>query len=286
MAQRRQAWVKLLQDAGYTPRFISSEQIERGEFKEVRVLVLPDSVALSEGECDGINAFLKTYGKIVTGNGGSGVFDSHGRWQLERPGFELDSNRTWTIWGVSSRIRADGGGSVGGGFDDWDIGEYVGDRTKPPLASRYPKHVRSIRDQVPLTVRLRPTSETAKVWPPAENIELPGDPPSATHDLGLAVRTHRYKLGAARLLAFERNIVWQMGEDLKQRGGNEALEKPVTFEATLAAPGYVYELRTGRALGRVEKFQVVLDPWQPALYAVTPEPIEGDVVAKLSAHPR
>ena len=36
-----------------------------------------------------------------------------------------------------------------------------------------------------------------------------------------------------------------MSEDLKQRGGNEALEKPVIFDAQLAAPAHAYDLRSG-----------------------------------------
>ena len=102
------------------------------------------------------------------------------------------------------------------------------------------------------------------------------------------IRTHRYHLGPARLLAFERNIVWQMGEDLKQAGGNEALEKPVTFEAKLPAKAHVYDLRSGKYLGEVASIPVTLDPWQPSLFALTKTKLpDGDIVTALeNAVPR
>ena len=81
-------------------------------------------------------------------------------------------------------------------------------------------------------------------------------------------RVHRFKLGDARLLAFERNISYHMSEDLKQAGGNEALEKPVTLEATLAAPAHVYDLRALQYLGRTDRLRFTLDPWQPSLFAL------------------
>ncbi len=229
MAQRRQAWVKALQDFGYTPQFISSEQLKRGDFQKLEVIIYQDSLAMSEGERVPRHQVVDDL---------MGIWDEHGKLRVDRIRSTPSAPKTPDAPdAVSDKIAG-----------------YLERRTKgeggPPFPSR-----------IALAFR-RPV-----IVPPE-----------------LCIRTHRYKLGGtARLLAFERNIVWQMGEDLKQRGGNEALEKPVTFEATLAAPGYVYELRTGRALGKVDKFTVALDPWQPALYAVTPEPVEGDVVAKLSA---
>ena len=96
------------------------------------------------------------------------------------------------------------------------------------------------------------------------------------------VQTHRYTLGKARLVAFERNVNYTMTEDLRQGGGNEGLEKPITFDAELPSPAHAYELRTGKYLGHLSKLPVALDPWQPALFALTAEKLpEGDVVTRL-----
>jgi Beta-galactosidase len=99
-------------------------------------------------------------------------------------------------------------------------------------------------------------------------------------------RVFRYTISHGELLAFERNIDYQMSEDLKQKGGNPALENPVEMVATLPKAGHVYDLRTGKYVGQVDHFQFTLDPWQPSLFAVLPQHVEGnDVVAALLAMP-
>jgi hypothetical protein len=98
------------------------------------------------------------------------------------------------------------------------------------------------------------------------------------------VRTHRFTLGKARLLAFERNIDYKMSEELAQAGGNEQLEKPVTFTASWNGDNEVYDLRTGKHLGRSSQIEVNLDPWQPSLYALLPAKVYGDVVKALLNH--
>jgi hypothetical protein len=84
-------------------------------------------------------------------------------------------------------------------------------------------------------------------------------------------RIHRFQLGGARLVAFERNIDYHMSADLKQAGGNEALEKPIDLDAKLARPAHAYDLRTGRYLGRMDRLRFTLDPWQPSLFALLEE---------------
>ena len=98
------------------------------------------------------------------------------------------------------------------------------------------------------------------------------------------VRVHRFKAGAARLVAFERNIDYQMSEELKQAGGNEALEQPIDLTAQLTAGGgeagapFVYDLRAGRLVGRVDHWSFRLDPWEPSLFALLPEPLPAETL--------
>jgi hypothetical protein len=89
-------------------------------------------------------------------------------------------------------------------------------------------------------------------------------------------RIHRYLLGKARLLAFERNITYHMSEDLKQAGGNEALEKPIDLEAKLARSAHVYDLRTQQYLGQTDRIRFRLDPWQPSLFALLTEKLPAE----------
>jgi hypothetical protein len=255
MAQRRQAWVKLLQDSGYTPRFISSEQIERGELKRVKALVLCNSIALSDEECRAIDEFSDGADdkRMLAGSGTSGQFDQHGRLR-SRPGIKVPQkpaskdSLTWCY-----EIRANAGNGMKNPVDlrDW-LSQRGSGQALPEIFAN---------------------STFRTVIPPA--IVVPPD---------LAIRTHRYRLGPARLVAFERNLVWQMGEDLKQHGGNTGLERPVSFEAKLLAKAHVYDLRSGKYLGHTDAVPVDLDPWRPSLFALLEQKLEDgmDIVAHLA----
>jgi hypothetical protein len=67
-----------------------------------------------------------------------------------------------------------------------------------------------------------------------------------------------FELRPIALVAFERNIEYQMSENLKQAGGNQALEVPVKIEARLMQPAHVYDLRAGTYLGLTNRF---ISPW-------------------------
>jgi hypothetical protein len=259
MLQRRQAWVKLLQDAGYTPQFISSEQIERGTLKEFKALVLCNSLALSDRECAAIDEFSKGDGdlRVVLGSGSAGLFDQDGC--LRRgPGlsklpavFKDDA----TAWRHESKLHASRESS-----DPSDVRGWLSLRgTGAPLHGMFTE------------------ASMHGLVPPA--VEVPPE---------LAIRTHRYVCGSGRLLAFERNVVWQMGEDLKQHGGNAALDRPVSFEAKLSAPAHVYDLRTEKYLGHIDRISVELDPWRPSLFALLDRELGAGqtVVAWLSENTR
>ena len=248
LAKRRQGWVKLLQDFGYTPRFVSSEQIVRGEMKGVRIFVMPESIALSDAENAGVHTLWKSRDDLqaIVGSGYTGVFDAHGKLRAESisPGV-LRSEARLGIW----RDRHDASRSA-----DADLAKFAKDRAMSTS---------EITSDLQSTIRV--------ALPP--NISSPAE----AH-----VRTHRYNLATARLLAFERNIVWQMSEDLKQAGGNELLEKPVSFDAKLPAKSHVYDLRSGKYLGLLDSIPVNLDPWQPSLYALTAGKLpDGNCIAEL-----
>jgi len=238
MTQRRQAWVKLLQDAGYTPQFVSSNQIEHGELKQVKALVLCNSLALSTQECAEIEGWMRGSDfRLLFGSGSAGLFDQHGRLRAA-PGLQVGLNvlsRGNDTWSVASRWSK--GATI---IDEGDVRDWLPERgggAAPPGI----------------------TSEASLLRAVPQSVQVPPE---------LVVRTHRYRSGSARLLAFERNIVWQMGEDLKQHGGNTALERPVSFEAKLATPAHVYDLRTEKYLGHVDRISVELDPWRPSLFAL------------------
>jgi len=249
MAKARNGWLKALQDLGYSPVFVSSEQIEKGALKDAdHALVLVQSWALSQQESDAIGKFLDGPGEpVVLCEGTPGLFDEHGRLLQKRP-FEgkvpLSNSAVFAL-----RKSEPVAGSSGGGA------KYEKDRLKGD-----------------------------RNWASWLADKLKAKAPDVSVPLDARVRVHRFRLGNTRLLAFERNIDYHMSEDLKQAGGNESLEKSIEFEARLSKAGHVYDLRSEKYLGQTDRLTVKLDPWQPSLFCVSDEKLpEGKVIAALSS---
>ncbi len=66
----RDSFVKVVEDVGRTANFVSYEQIEKGELirQGYKVLLLPQSVAMSAQECRQIGAFVQAGGTVIADN--------------------------------------------------------------------------------------------------------------------------------------------------------------------------------------------------------------------------
>ncbi len=85
MAQARDGWCKVLQDLGYSTRFVSTEQLtSTWKPKSKGVLVLPQCLALSNAEIAAIKA-AQAAGTIVMMNANTGMFDEHGTLRASAP---------------------------------------------------------------------------------------------------------------------------------------------------------------------------------------------------------
>ncbi len=255
-AKVRDGWLKAAQDLGFSPQFISSEQIEAGELEKERkagpvVLVLPSSWALSDKEASAIKRLVepaqneKTV-RTLFYDGTPGQFNQHGKLR-----------ETSALGTLSSPPNAPQSGCFAvenGRFDaiGMDIAAYSADRLKPRTDLALPtwmaSHLRGMRPEVSL-----PASDRVRIF--------------------------RFRFDRGHLLAFERNISYQMSEELKQAGGNETLEQPVNLDAKLQHSMHIYDLRSQTYLGYTNQIHFSLDPWQPSLFALTAEklPIESIV---------
>ena len=76
----RESYCYLVEDLGLQYRFVSYAQLEQGELARgaYRVLILPDSAALSAAEAAAIHDFIKSGGKVIA-SGEPGVSDEHSR---------------------------------------------------------------------------------------------------------------------------------------------------------------------------------------------------------------
>ena len=111
-------------------------------------------------------------------------------------------------------------------------------------------------------------SNSAAQYAVARQIQTMQPPVSVSPEA--RARIHRFKLGRNRLLGIERNINYQMSEELKQAGGNETLEKSVETVATLRQPMHIYNLWTEDYVGYTNQIHFTLEPWRPSLFALTP----------------
>jgi hypothetical protein len=276
-AKVRGGWMKFIQDMGYTPKFVASEQVELGaldkkmkhevpwiissdrvianktiESNAYQVLVFPRSWGLSDSEAGTIKKWLSNPGGFLVQDSPSDYFNHRGRLR------QRSENSIDDISGekVNNVILFDGSSA---------INTFLLKQFGASMEHYLPMRLQATFD-VSFLEYLIGKLEDFGVYREIRT------PPSAR------VLTHRYKLGAHRLLAFERNIEWRMSEDLAQAGGNQELEKPVTFTAEWDEPAEVVDLWTGQRLGKTNKIKVNLDPWKPAPYALLNTQIEGDVI--------
>lgn len=78
--QDRHEWLQALEDAGYQYDFLTTEQIEAGGLFGYRVLILPDSIALTDREAAMIRQFVKAGGMLIA-DAETGLMNGHARWQ-------------------------------------------------------------------------------------------------------------------------------------------------------------------------------------------------------------
>lgn len=256
MAKVRNSWLKAFQDLGFSPVFISQEQIEQGRLANITdtnaILVLSTSYAISDAEALAMRDFLRPPSanakpsRRLFFDEFPGAFDGHGKLRPQ-PALEMTGPGLRGL-GVASST----GPAV---TREGDFAQYEAARViASPDATAWSNWI---------------STNSGGITPP---IRIEGF---------TATRVHRFKTPKARLLAFERNINYQMSEELKQAGGNEPLEKPLEIKATLPASSHVYDLWTRRHLGHVSTFTFTLDPWRPALFALTESEVDVTNLAAL-----
>lgn len=249
MAAARNGWLKLFQDLGYSPQFVSSEQIEAGQLRgaNAAALVLPSAWAMSDKEAAEARSFGERGGKVFA-DGTPGLFDEHGKLR--------DRGALESLFAPAPLSAARRAGAAS--------------EPAPGEMARY--------------ASARLGSSSVPAWSTWLANQLKPVQPKVGVSTADRVRIHRFSLGNARLLAFERNVDYQMSEDLKQAGGNEALEKAIETEASLAAAVHIYDLRSGKYLGHADRIRFRLDPWEPALFALTPEALPAGEVVEALCH--
>lgn len=91
----RHAWLRLLQDLGFQPRFVASTDLAVRLLRErPKVLVLAATLALSDRNCQAIQAYVRSGGTVVADHS-TALYDEH---LVRREAGSLDS-----MFGIASR---------------------------------------------------------------------------------------------------------------------------------------------------------------------------------------
>ena len=302
----RNGWTKVIEDLGLQYEFVGRGQIEEGKLGkgEYRVLILPQSLAVSALEVELIGEFVKAGGVLVA-DYRVATMNEHGR-DLGRGQFD-------DVFGITHLKGSTKGASVNGSANLGSLrlnGEklnlVVGDETLSVTSGK----ALAQSGQVPLIV-VNEFGKGKAVFLNVETARYPYDrlqlnratslPSVVEQILGLAniepqvhvldstgnrlpgTEVVRFQNGAYEHVAVFRNPQFDDGGwgDLpimpeREWAGsidNSLLEKdaPITLAWRDAMP--TYDLRGRRDLGQTAKVQLLLDAWSPLVVTRAPQPV-------------
>jgi hypothetical protein len=288
LARVRDSFLRVIEDLGLQPSFVASEPIENGRLMAdgYRVLLLPQSVAMSAKECRQVEAFARAGGTVIADNM-TATMDEHCRrlpaGQLD-PLFGIHRSRAgWrpsaaagelpvttlgsaplqvfepeiTVTTGQARYRTAHAPAViehrfGAGraiYLNLDMHGYGQQRLRPPWAGDTRELFRRLLAQS----GVRPS---VRVVVAADGRPVPG------------VEIWRYRGGGRQVVALMRNPEFEEGLRAVGYPDNTALEQPVRVQVLLPQTVAITDLRTGRALGVSDRVSVALDPWSPTILAL------------------
>jgi hypothetical protein len=273
LARVRDSFMRLVEDLGLQYNFVSYQQIENDELLRAgyKVLLLPESVAMSEQECRQIEAFVRAGGTLIADNM-TATMDEHCRrlsqgqldelfgirrksvgWsaKAQAEGFEPDlemvsGKAQLTANGVPIIIenRAGDGRTVYLNLGLHDYGKY---RLTPPRGD-------TLRE---LFARLLKDSG---VEAPIRVLNVDDDSPVP------CLEVWRYAGDDGQYIALMRNPEFDAAS-LKQVGypDNAEIEKRVRIRVLFDREIRVSDVRTGDAFGPVTQIETDLEPWSPVI---------------------
>jgi hypothetical protein len=268
----RDSWCRMLEDLGYQYDFVSTDQILDGTLAErgYKVLILPESLSIREGEAEAIERYAQA-GGVVVADFLCGIFDGHAK---RREAGILDS-----FFGISREGQT--------GLVAQPEQSHAEDgalrAAEPELLTEDGKPVSRLRRKVgqgaAVYLNLTPidysklrlegkggdlraiAAETlsAAGLAPAADVAIDGLPP-----VGCEVLT--YKAGGRRYIAIMRRPEYSIGS-LGEIGysDNALFEQPVDVTIRFGEKTRAAELLSGLDLGETEETTLTLRPWKPLI---------------------
>ena len=268
----RDSWCRMLEDLGYQYDFVSTDQIVDGTLADrgYKVLILPQSMAIREGEAEAIERYAQA-GGVVVADFLCGVFDGHAK--------RRDSGVLDAFFGIS---RAQQTGMVAqperSHGDDGTLraaeSELLTERGEAVSRLR-----RTVRKGAAVYLNITPidysklrlegaggdiravAAETlaAAGLAPAADVTIDGLPA-----VGCEVFT--YRGDGRRYLAIMRRPEYRV-DSLGEIGysDNSLFERPVQVTVRFGGKTRATELLSGLDLGETEEATLTLRPWKPLI---------------------
>jgi hypothetical protein len=244
----RESWCRLIEDNGLQYNFVSYGQLEQGELLRggYRVMILPHSSALSALEAAAIHEFVAQGGTLIA-DGDPGAFDEHGR--------RLQQSQLTDLFASSPESSA-AEHAFGRGKTVYlkaDVLDYHRDRVVGKGSET--------RDLVAKIFH------GAGLQPAFQVTDEQGRPVSG-------VETHSFRNGAVTIVGLLNNPDLRIDElGPPEFRSNEHFAQRRSLRLHLPEPLPVYDVRGGKSLGKQGQLAVDLDPYEPAIYAVSPKPL-------------
>ena len=244
----RESYCRLLEDLGWQYDFVDSAMIEQGELLRhgYRVLILPDSSALSEAEAKAMRGFVEQGGVLIADRH-PGSFDEHGK-RLVQPRltdlFDTKSPGPFAIRTIAQ------GKAI---YLNADVGDYYRDRLLGKEKSLHQLVGSLLKEGVD-----RP-AYSVTVQPGASVV---------------GIETHVFRNGGIDVVALHTNPQLSVADlGPPETISNRRFESPQTVSLNLPGDFFVYDVRAAKALGKRRQLTVTLDPYQPSVFALAPEAV-------------
>ena len=241
----RESWCELIEDQGLQYNFVSYGQLEQGELlkRGYRVFILPRSSSLSLAEVAAIREFFLQGGTVIA-DGEPGTFNSHSR-RLSSPQLsDLRDGSTGKGKFILLKARTV---------------DYLQDRLSGKEAATH----QSVRDLF----------RSAGVAPEFAVTGTGGN-------TVVGVETHVFANGGVSVITLMSNPLLRVDElgppDFRS---NKRFETPAKVKLTLPYSMYVYDSRTGKALGQKREIELTVGPYEPVILSASAAPLPKLAVA-------
>src|SRR5215467_11875052 len=242
---RRESLSRLLEDLGRPCRFVTSEEVERGDLAKrgYRVLILPHALSLGDREAQAVRTFVE-HGGVLVADGAPGMYDEHGR-RLSTP--RLLEFFGPPMVGLITERRFGRGRAI---YVNADVTRYARDR----LMAQEPELHRTMGRIL----------ESALGAPEFRVTDPSGQPV-------VGVEIQAFRNGALTLLAIQSNPEPDIGS--MDGASNKRFEAARSLQVTWRGERFVSSVRAARPLGKRARLSIDLDPYEPVLLTLSPQPL-------------